>query len=582
MLSATLVDHAPVPASPPTPPPAPITRDAPDVTSLILRWQSTGDRSAFAALAEAVVPMIEAVAASELRRSGRPDAGLAAEAVSLVLDHLRRLHHPGVDDQPVSPFRPAPGCGSGAGLVYVRWLARRRAADLARSQRRRDRREPTFTHRFGDAGEPAATVTAATAVRPASRPLPPEESLRALADATHRLDAADRALAEALLAGESQVDIARRLGVSAGTVTRRRQRLLARMAATLRADGDGGDGTAPRLAAATAAAGPTLVSFELAMESRDALEFPVPRSVHSLYLHTRGHVVHVLARGGVRRPIDRRPGSMAFIAAGAAPAMISARASEPAAGVLVIVPPEVIADSCRDGGEDELRPLGDAVDFRDPSLADLIGRLRGHAGGGARQDQDGERRNGERRWAARQADDSPSLGILRRLLVILGAGFDGGDETASRLTPAEQCQLVEWIDGHLDRPLALEELAALFRLSVGHFARKVRNTFRMCPSRVVQQRRALAAIALMKDRDRSLAALAAQLGFSSQSHFTTMFRRHVGMTPAVFRHTVHGHPPAGGRRDISAVADFRAQRDSRPGVETACSHPAAAGAGRQA
>jgi outer membrane biosynthesis protein TonB len=80
------------------------------------------------------------------------------------------------------------------------------------------------------------------------------------------------AVAEALLAGESQVDIARRLGVSAGTVTRRRQRLLARMAATLRADGDGGDGTAPRLAAATAAAGPTLVSFELAMESRDALE----------------------------------------------------------------------------------------------------------------------------------------------------------------------------------------------------------------------------------------------------------------------------------------------------------------------
>jgi len=227
-------------------------------------------------------------------------------------------------------------------------------------------------------------------------------------------------------------------------------------------------------------------------------------------------------------------------------------------------------------------PLGDAVDFRDPSLADLIGRLRGHATGGERQDQDGERRHGERQWAARQADDSPSLGILRRLLVILGAGFDGGDETASRLTPAEQCQLVEWIDGHLDRPLALEELAALFRLSVGHFARKVRNTFRMCPSRVVQQRRALAAIALMKDRDRSLAALAAQLGFSSQSHFTTMFRRHVGMTPAVFRHTVHGHPPAGGRRDISPVADFRAQATAPPGVQTTWSHPATAGTGRQA
>jgi len=94
----------------------------------------------------------------------------------------------------------------------------------------------------------------------------------------------------------------------------------------------------------------------------------------------------------------------------------------------------------------------------------------------------------------------------------------------------------------------------------------VRNTFRMCPSHVVQQRRAVAAIALLRDGKRSLAALAAKLGFSSQSHFTTMFRRHVGMTPAVFRHKVHGLSQASGGGGNPPILDYRAQTSPPSGV----------------
>jgi DNA-directed RNA polymerase specialized sigma24 family protein len=233
---------------------APSVDHEPDVTALILRWQSTGDRDAFAALAAAVAVTVEAVAATELRRRGRHDTALVADALSLVLDHLRRLHRVGANEQPVSAFRPVAGCDPGAGLVYVRWLARRRVADLARSQRRRDRHEPTFTRCFGDTCDPAGAATATIASHPASAPPLPADSLQALDAASRRLDEADRTLADALLTGMSQVEIARRLGVSAGTITRRRQRLLARMASTLRADGDGGPPLAAPGPAAAAAA----------------------------------------------------------------------------------------------------------------------------------------------------------------------------------------------------------------------------------------------------------------------------------------------------------------------------------------
>jgi AraC family transcriptional regulator len=40
--------------------------------------------------------------------------------------------------------------------------------------------------------------------------------------------------------------------------------------------------------------------------------------------------------------------------------------------------------------------------------------------------------------------------------------------------------------------------------------------------------------------DQPIAAIAAACGFSSQSHLTRVFQRHVGKTPAVYRAAVIG------------------------------------------
>lgn len=545
MLSITSQQTSAAPAS------VPASADIPDITQLILAWQSAGGDAVFTPLAAAATATIESAAAVLLRRRGRVDQTLLADVVSLVLDHLRRLHDSGSGERPVAAFRPVPGAGPDAGLVYLRWLTRSRAADLLRSQRRRDSHEPSFTHRFGPLAERSSGLAGALSTGDGHADSADVAAVGMAAAITGRLDAIDRAVAESLLRGEPQVEIARRLGVSEGTVTRRRQRLTARLGSHLRGSADG-LAPRPRPPLEESAAALAVLSFTLAAAAGEPVELPLPRQVHVLSLVRRGHAVQACLRDGARRTIDRRPGSLAFVAAGPEPGAVMAAADEPLEIVFVVIPPEVAAAEC--GGSAAVRGLRDEPDFRDPSLEELLVRV-GQSLGGCQ-----------------------AFRILRRILTLQGIvpATDGG--VASRLTPGEREHLVEWIDGHLQRPLPLGDLASLFGLSVGHFARKVRNTFRLCPSRLVQQRRAIAAIALLADHDAPLSSLAARLGFASQSHFTTMFRRHVGLTPAVFRQKVHGgeaadmaamarriQPPAPGRAQDPGLPDVLDVRDCPAG-----------------
>lgn len=520
----------------------PDSTGAPDITQLILAWQSTGGDAVFTALAAAATGTIESTAAVLLRRRGRVDQSLLADVVSLVLDHLRRLHDAGAGERPVAAFRPVPGAGPEAGLVYLRWLTRSRAADLLRSQRRRDRHEPSFTHRFGPLAERSSAVAGALSTGDGGTDSADATGLGIAAAITGRLDAIDRAVAEALLRGEPQVQIARRLGISEGTVTRRRQRLTARLGSRLHDSADG-HSPRPRPPLAESAAAPAVVCFTLAAAAGEPVELPLPRQVHVLSLLRRGRAVHLGLRDGTRQTIDRRPGSLAFVAAGAEPGAVVATSDEPLEIAFVVIPPEVAAAEC--GGRAAARGLHEEPDFRDPALEELLARVGPSLGG------------------------CQAFRILRRILALQGIAPATDGEVASRLTTCEREHLVGWIDGHLERPLPLLDLAGLFGLSVGHFARKVRNTFRLCPSRLVQQRRAIAAIALLADHDAPLSALAARLGFASQSHFTTMFRRHVGLTPAVFRQKVHGGEAAvlaAMARRIPPPTPPRAQDPDLPGV----------------
>jgi AraC family transcriptional regulator len=95
--------------------------------------------------------------------------------------------------------------------------------------------------------------------------------------------------------------------------------------------------------------------------------------------------------------------------------------------------------------------------------------------------------------------------------------------------------VVEYIEEHLDAGLTLEQMAAVARLSAYHFARQFKAATGLPPYQYVIARRVERARQLLQaGTDLSLAEVAADTGFSDQSHFSRHFKRIVGVTPGQF------------------------------------------------
>jgi len=95
--------------------------------------------------------------------------------------------------------------------------------------------------------------------------------------------------------------------------------------------------------------------------------------------------------------------------------------------------------------------------------------------------------------------------------------------------------VVEYIEEHLDASPTLEQMTAVARLSVYHFARQFKAATGLPPHQYVIARRVERAKELLQaGTDLSLAEVAAHAGFSDQSQFSHHFKRIVGVTPGQF------------------------------------------------
>jgi AraC family transcriptional regulator len=74
-----------------------------------------------------------------------------------------------------------------------------------------------------------------------------------------------------------------------------------------------------------------------------------------------------------------------------------------------------------------------------------------------------------------------------------------------------------------------------------HLARVFRMIERQTPGDYLQRLRVQAACHLLRNRDHPLATIAAECGFADQSHFTRVFKKKAGTTPAQFRNVVASH-----------------------------------------
>ena len=115
------------------------------------------------------------------------------------------------------------------------------------------------------------------------------------------------------------------------------------------------------------------------------------------------------------------------------------------------------------------------------------------------------------------------------------------DQSAIMLEPSnglsrERLKRVrDYIETHLDDRLTLSDLAGVACLSPYHFSRSFKQAVGVGPQRYVMQRRLERAKTLMRRTNEPLAMIAQQVGFSDQSHLTSIFRRETGVTPGRYR-----------------------------------------------
>lgn len=112
-----------------------------------------------------------------------------------------------------------------------------------------------------------------------------------------------------------------------------------------------------------------------------------------------------------------------------------------------------------------------------------------------------------------------------------------------RVTPRERGALrarqktavLDLIQDRLSGNLDLDDMAAAAGVSRFHFLRLFKNTFGVTPHRFVLDRRIEAAARLLEHTTLSLVEVAAQTGFSSQSHLGSAMQRCLGRTPGQYR-----------------------------------------------
>ncbi|MET0935669.1 MAG: AraC family transcriptional regulator [Luteibacter sp.] len=96
-------------------------------------------------------------------------------------------------------------------------------------------------------------------------------------------------------------------------------------------------------------------------------------------------------------------------------------------------------------------------------------------------------------------------------------------------------RLQRFIETHLDRRLAIAELASAIGYSQSYFFRAFKASFGMTPHAYVLDRRLERACRLMLATDDALSDIAVRCGLADQAHFTRRFRRAFDAPPGAWR-----------------------------------------------
>lgn len=168
-------------------------------------------------------------------------------------------------------------------------------------------------------------------------------------------------------------------------------------------------------------------------------------------------------------------------------------------------------------GDSDLRP---AADEQDPLLYHLIERI-------AHVAERGD-------VLARLLRDTLAQGLSLHIRDHYGQ-LPSTPPRARFLDSDEQRRLIEFLHDSLDTDIDIPTLAGLVGMTVHGFRRAFIRSFGVTPYRYVLDQRVQRAKTLLATTTLPITEVSLALGFATPSHFTTMFKQRVGVTPTVYR-----------------------------------------------
>jgi transcriptional regulator GlxA family with amidase domain len=191
-----------------------------------------------------------------------------------------------------------------------------------------------------------------------------------------------------------------------------------------------------------------------------------------------------------------------------------------------------------------------------------------------------------------------ALGMMRVYLVECAAQNDWGDHRADELAqtiaaclrqqsegprqqaPGQDPKLardvlrtaIRFVNENLDSKLKWDEIASAVSMDPFTFGRGFKLSTGMTPRQYIIRCRLRRAMKLLAREDLNLADIALAVGCSCQSHFTTLFRKHLGTTPGAFRMAARERSQGAVRRPPSIAANVA--RHIRDTASLALARPA--------
>lgn len=116
-------------------------------------------------------------------------------------------------------------------------------------------------------------------------------------------------------------------------------------------------------------------------------------------------------------------------------------------------------------------------------------------------------------------------------------------EVVGGLPPRRLQRVFSHIRENISRELSVTELAQVVGMSQYYFSKLFKMSTGTTPHQYVMRQRVERAQELLRESQTALAEVATLVGFETQSHFTSVFRKLVGSTPKHYRemHHLAGH-----------------------------------------